>query len=81
MSIPLKALAVKRKSFQFDFPSNFKIARAMSCEMCVITCKESSYSRRHLVYIRNRFDNRLDESYILYCKDMMERDGILHLPL
>lgn len=30
---------------------------------------------------RGRFGNRLGESYILYTKDVMEKDGIVHLPL
>ena len=30
---------------------------------------------------RNRFGRRLGESYILYTKDVMEKDGIVHLPL
>ncbi|MDR1185551.1 MAG: DUF4143 domain-containing protein [Coriobacteriales bacterium] len=31
--------------------------------------------------LRSRFGNRLGESYILYTKDLMEKDGIVHLPL
>ena len=47
-----------------------------------IEVKSASY-RKHssLDKFITRFGNRLGERYILYGKDVMEKDGVLHLPL
>ena len=47
-----------------------------------IEVKSASY-RKHtsLDKFITRFGNRLGERYILYGKDIMEKDGVIHLPL
>jgi len=47
-----------------------------------IEVKSSNYrSHSSLDKFRKKFSNKLGTSYILYPKDVMEKDGILHLPL
>ena len=44
---------------------------------------KSSVYRTHssLDKFRNKFSSKLGESYILYTKDIMIKDGIIHLPI
>ena len=47
-----------------------------------IEVKSANYrSHSSLDKFRKKFSNKLGNSYILYPKDFMEKDGILHLPL
>ena len=47
-----------------------------------IEVKSGSYrSHSSLDKFRRKFGNRIGEPIILYTKDVMEKDGILHLPL
>lgn len=47
-----------------------------------IEVKSGSYrSHSSLDKFRKKFSNKIGTSYILYTKDVMEKDGILHLPL
>ncbi len=47
-----------------------------------IEVKSGNYrSHSSLDKFRRKFGNKLGTSYILYTKDVMEKDGILHLPL
>ena len=47
-----------------------------------IEVKSGNYrSHSSLDKFRRKFGNRIGEPIILYTKDVMEKDGILHLPL
>ena len=47
-----------------------------------IEVKSANYrSHSSLNKFRRKFSSKLGTSYILYPKDVMEKDGILHLPL
>ena len=47
-----------------------------------VEVKSSSYQRHaSLDKFRAKFGDRLGQPYILYTKDIMEKDGIIHLPL
>lgn len=51
-------------------------------KICPIEVKSGRYqSHSSLDKFCAKFGNRLGQPYILYTKDTMERDGILHLPL
>lgn len=51
-------------------------------EICPIEVKSGRYQRHaSLDKFRAKFGDRLGQPYILYTKDVMEKDGILHLPL
>ena len=47
-----------------------------------IEVKSAAY-RKHssLNKYMDKFDKRLGERYLLYPKDVMEKDGVIHLPL
>ena len=47
-----------------------------------IEVKSAAY-RKHssLNKFMDKFDKRLGERYLLYPKDVMEKDGVIHLPL
>ena len=51
-------------------------------KICPVEVKSSAY-RKHtsLDKFSERFGNRLGDRYILYQKDIMIRDGVIHLPL
>ena len=51
-------------------------------KICPVEVKSGKY-RFHssLDKFRRKFGSRIDEPIILYTKDVMEKDGILHLPL
>lgn len=47
-----------------------------------VEVKSANYrSHSSLDKFMKKFSNRVGTSYILYPKDVMEKDGILHLPL
>ena len=47
-----------------------------------VEVKSGNYrSHKSLDKFKNKFKNRIGDSFILYTKDLMEKDGILHLPL
>ncbi len=47
-----------------------------------IEVKSANYrSHSSLDKFRKRFSDKIGESYILYSKDVMQKDGIWHLPL
>lgn len=51
-------------------------------KICPIEVKSGRYQRHtSLDKFRTKFGTNLGQSYILYTKDLMEKDGILHLPL
>lgn len=51
-------------------------------KICPIEVKSSRYqSHASLDKFSTKFSDRLGERFILYTKDVMEKDGILHLPL
>lgn len=51
-------------------------------KICPVEVKPGRYQRHaSLDKFTVRFGKRLDQSYILYGKDVMEKDGIIHLPL
>ena len=50
--------------------------------ICPIEVKSAAYQRHaSLDKFRAKFGDRLGQPYILYTKDVMEKDGIIHLPL
>ena len=51
-------------------------------KVCPVEVKSASY-RKHssLDKFRKKFSKKVGESYILYSKDVMVRDGVIHLPL
>jgi len=54
----------------------------MGSKVCPVEVKSSTY-RQHssLDKFRSRFSKTLGESYILYSKDVVIKDGVIHLPL
>lgn len=51
-------------------------------KVCPIEVKSAEWRRhRSLDKFRAKFGDRLGQPYILYTKDVMEKDGIIHLPL
>lgn len=51
-------------------------------KICPVEVKSGNYrSHKSLDKFKNKFKNRIGDSFILYTKDLMEKDGILHLPL
>ena len=51
-------------------------------KICPVEVKSGNYrSHSSLDKFRNKFSSKLGTSYVLYTKDVMEKDGILHLPL
>jgi len=53
-----------------------------SGKVCPVEVKSSEY-RAHssLNKFKNKFSKKLGESYILYTKDIMIKDGVIHLPV
>ena len=51
--------------------------------ICPVEVKSGRNYARHssLDKFRAKFGDRLGESFILYAKDVMKKDGITHLPL
>ena len=51
-------------------------------KICPVEVKSSAY-RRHssLNKFIDKYDKKLGSKYILYHKDVMEKDGVIHLPL
>jgi hypothetical protein len=51
-------------------------------KICPVEVKSSAY-RAHssLDKFRRRFSKKLGDSYILYTKDVMVKDGVIHLPI
>lgn len=51
-------------------------------KICPVEVKSGNYrSHASLDKFRQKFGKRIGESYVLYTKDVMEKDGIIHLPL
>lgn len=68
------------ESHRSEMEVDFLIRR--NGEICPIEVKSGRYQRHSsLDKFRERFKGRIGQPYILYTKDVMERDGILHLPL
>jgi hypothetical protein len=89
----LVAQMLRRKRNQlFFFSRNDSGNRANTMEIdflinkdgkiCPIEVKSSSY-REHssLDKFRKKFSRSLGNAYILYTKDIMEKDGVIHLPI
>ena len=51
-------------------------------KICPIEVKSSAY-RKHssLNKFKDKYEKKLGDKYILYPKDVMEKDGVIHLPL
>ena len=51
-------------------------------KICPVEVKSAAY-RKHssLNKFKDKFDKKLGNKYILYPKDVMEKDGVIHLPL
>ena len=50
--------------------------------ICVEKVKSANYrSHASLDKFRTKFASKIENAYILYTKDVMEKDGILHLPV
>lgn len=55
---------------------------AQGKKICPIEVKSGNYrSHASLDKFRKRFSSLIKDSYILYTKDVMEKDGIIHLPI
>lgn len=68
------------ESHRNDLEVDFLIRR--NGKICPVEVKSGRYqSHVSLDRFRSKFGDRLGPSYILYTKDVMERDGIVHLPL
>lgn len=51
-------------------------------KICPVEVKSGSYkSHKSLDKFQDKFKSKLGDSYILYTKDVMVKDGIIHLPL
>lgn len=47
-----------------------------------VEVKSAAYKKHSsLNKFMNRFDAKLGEKYVLYPKDVMKKDGVIHLPL
>jgi len=68
--------ANRKKSMEIDFLINIKN------KICPVEVKSSAY-RVHssLDKFRNKFNRKLGDTYILYSKDVMIKDGVYHLPI
>lgn len=63
-----------------DIEIDFLIRRGE--KICPVEVKSGRYQRHvSLDKFRAKFGKRLGESFVLYTKDVMEKDGIVHLPL
>jgi predicted AAA+ superfamily ATPase len=51
-------------------------------KICPVEVKSSAY-RKHssLNKFKDKYEKKLGDKYILYPKDVMEKDGVIHLPL
>lgn len=51
-------------------------------KICAVEVKSGGY-RKHssLVKFRNRFQGKIGQSYILYTKDILMKEGVVHLPV
>lgn len=68
------------KSHRNELEIDFLIRR--NGKICPIEVKSGRYqSHASLDKFSTKFSDRLGERFILYSKDVMEKDGILHLPL
>ena len=57
-------------------------AKAKKNKICPVEVKSQSYkSHPSLDKFRRKFSSTLGDSYILYTKDIMVKDGIIHLPV
>ncbi|MBR1911797.1 MAG: ATPase, partial [Treponema sp.] len=51
-------------------------------KICPIEVKSSSYQRHTSINkFYRKYSDTLGQAYILYTKDIMEKDGILYLPV
>jgi len=68
--------ADRKKSMEIDFLIN------INNKICPIEVKSSAY-RAHssLDKFRTKFSEKIGQSYILYTKDVMIKEGVVHLPL
>ena len=68
------------ESHRSEMEIDFLIRR--NGEICPIEVKSGKYQRHtSLDKFREKFKGRLGQPVILYAKDVLEKDGILHLPL
>ena len=71
---------VDRQSRKNEMEIDFLIRR--DGEICPVEVKSAAYQRHaSLDKFRAKFGERIGRPYILYTKDVMEKDGIVHLPL
>ena len=71
---------VDRDNRKNEMEIDFLIRR--NGKICPIEVKSAAYQRHDsLDKFIGKFKDRLGQSYILYTKDVMEKDGIIHLPL
>jgi len=65
-----------KKTIEIDFLIN------IGSKACPIEAKSSAY-RKHssLDKFRTKFSAKIGKSYILYTKDIMIKEGVVHLPL
>lgn len=50
--------------------------------ICPVEVKSASYKHHSsLNKFINRFNEKIGEKYILYQKDIMVKDGVIHLPI
>ena len=51
-------------------------------KICPIEVKSSAYKKHSsLDKFKRKFSSNLGDAYILYPKDVMIRDGVIHLPI
>ena len=71
---------VDRNSRKNEMEIDFLIRR--DGRICPIEVKSAAYQRHAaLDKFRAKFKDLLGQPYILYTKDVVEKDGIVHLPL
>lgn len=58
------------------------ILRSNSAKICPVEVKSGGY-RKHssLDKFRSRFKGNIGQSYILYTKDILLKDNVIHLPV
>ena len=73
----IQGIKASNKILQEDLKDKKNIKK-----LAVIEVKSSTY-RQHssLDKFRKKYSERINNSYILYQKDLMVKDGVIHLPI
>ena len=75
-------MILKRKIYQDANTMEIDFLIEIDGRICPVEVKSSAY-RTHssLGKFKQKFSRSLGDSYILYTKDVMIKDGVIHLPI